>query len=98
MRKIHTPVSVWDKRSDDGKEQQTSFLPPQEMCDTNDYVRVKISREQCQSGVPFDKDVFVFVLFRDGFRLCSQGWPGTHHPPASASRVLGLQVGTTTPV
>jgi hypothetical protein len=47
------------------------------------------------------------LLFRDRVSLCSPGCPGTHfvdqaglelrNPPASASRVLGLKVCTTTP-
>jgi hypothetical protein len=54
--------------------------------------------------------VFVFCFFvfsRQGFSLYSPGCPGTHsvdqaglelrNPPASASRVLGLKVCTTTP-
>ena len=48
-----------------------------------------------------------FCFFRDRVSLCSPGCPGTHfveqaglelrNPPASASRVLGLKVCTTTP-
>jgi hypothetical protein len=30
-------------------------------------------------------------LFRDRVWLCRPGWPQTHNPPTSASRVLGLQ-------
>ena len=42
--------------------------------------------------------VFCFVVFlRQGFSVNSTGNPGTHrNPPASASRVLGLKVCTTT--
>jgi hypothetical protein len=50
--------------------------------------------------------LFCFV-FRDRVSLCSPGCPGTHvvdqaglqlrNPPASASQVLGLKVGATTP-
>jgi hypothetical protein len=50
--------------------------------------------------------VFVFV-FLDRVSLCSPGCPGTHfvdqaglelrNPPASASQVLGLKPGATTP-
>jgi hypothetical protein len=48
-----------------------------------------------------------FLFFRDRVSLCSPGCPGTHfvdqaglelrNPPASASRVLGLQACATTP-
>jgi hypothetical protein len=47
------------------------------------------------------------LVFQDRVSLCSPGCPGTHsvdqaglelrNPPASASRVLGLKVCTTTP-
>ena len=47
------------------------------------------------------------MVFRDRVSLCSPGCPGTHsvdqaglelrHPPASASRVLGLKAWATTP-
>jgi hypothetical protein len=50
---------------------------------------------------------FFFFVFRDRVSLCSPGCPGTHfvdqaglelrNLPASASRVLGLKVCTTTP-
>jgi hypothetical protein len=50
---------------------------------------------------------FFFLVFRDRVSLYSPGCPGTHfvdqaglelrNPPASASRVLGLKVCTTTP-
>jgi hypothetical protein len=51
--------------------------------------------------------IFFFLVFRDRVSLYSPGCPGTHfvdqvglelrNPPASASRVLGLKVCTTTP-
>jgi hypothetical protein len=51
--------------------------------------------------------LFLFVWFsRQGFSVCSYGYPGTHsvdqtspglrNPPASASQVLGLKVCITT--
>jgi hypothetical protein len=50
---------------------------------------------------------FIFLVFRDRVSLCSPGCPGTHfvdqsglelrNPPASASQVLGLKAGATTP-
>jgi hypothetical protein len=51
--------------------------------------------------------LFVCLFFRDRVSLYSPGCPGTHsvdqaglelrNPPASASRVVGLKVCTTTP-
>ena len=51
--------------------------------------------------------LFIYFGFRDRFSLCSPGCPGTHSVDqvdlelrnllASASRVLGLKMGTTTP-
>jgi hypothetical protein len=50
--------------------------------------------------------VWFGLIFRDRVSLCSRGCPGTHsvdqavlelrNPPASASQMLGLKVGTTT--
>jgi hypothetical protein len=51
--------------------------------------------------------IYLFLVFRDRVSPYSPGCPGTHfvdqaglelrNPPASASRVLGLKVCTTTP-
>jgi hypothetical protein len=51
--------------------------------------------------------LFVCLFFGDRVSLCNPGCPGTHfvdqaglelrHPPASASRVLGLKACATTP-
>jgi hypothetical protein len=38
---------------------------------------------------------FSCIFFSDRVSLCSPGWPGALYPPASASWVLGLQLGTT---
>jgi hypothetical protein len=42
--------------------------------------------------------VHLYFVFWDTVSLYNWGWPWSHNPPASASRGLGLQVHTTTPV
>jgi hypothetical protein len=73
------------------------------------HIRLRIVLSRSVKKIALKKIFFCFFLFvfETGFLCCSPGCPGTHfvdqaglelrNSPASASRVLGLKVCTTTP-
>jgi hypothetical protein len=62
---------------------------PMTMCRERDQPRNSTSGQVlvCLLLVCF---LFCFILFLSRVSLCSPGWPGTHNPPASESKVLEL--------